>query len=117
VPVAVNVAPSCQTGTGIVVNGDLSIASFHGPAKYDDPEISLLIYTIQLTACAGVLLWALIDTEHSWKLYLQFFVFAWGVFASRVWTALLAVTLVLIRIRPLSDIIRLRRHFAVIGWV
>ncbi|CAG0925558.1 unnamed protein product, partial [Notodromas monacha] len=78
--------------------------------------VTLCLALSQMMACVGVLTWALVDSDHQWKLYLQFFIFSWGVFASRIWTALLAVTLVFMRIRSLRDSLKLRRYLPIIGW-
>ena len=45
-------------------------------------------------ACAGAILWSLLNCTHGWKLYLQFSVFTFGVYASRVYAATLALSLV-----------------------
>ncbi|XP_076059011.1 integral membrane protein GPR155 homolog anchor isoform X2 [Oratosquilla oratoria] len=78
--------------------------------------VTLCLAISQCLACIGALLWAVVDCNHSWKLYLQFILFSWGVFASRLWTALLAVTLFMLRWRSLCFVLRLRPFLAVIGW-
>ncbi|KAK3853959.1 hypothetical protein Pcinc_018287 [Petrolisthes cinctipes] len=70
----------------------------------------------QCVACIGALLWSVVECNHTWKLYLQFVLLSWGVFSSRLWTALLAITLFLLRWRSLCFVLRLRPFLAVIGW-
>ena len=50
-----------------------------------------LLYRI---ACAGAILWSVLNCTHGWKLYLQFSVFTFGVYSSRVYAATLALSLV-----------------------
>uniref|UniRef100_T1IYY0 DEP domain-containing protein n=1 Tax=Strigamia maritima TaxID=126957 RepID=T1IYY0_STRMM len=70
----------------------------------------------QLIACVGSVLWSSLSHESDWLLYLEFIIFTFGVYSSRVWGALLAVTLVLLRWRSLCFTLRMRTPFVVIGW-
>ncbi|ROT70279.1 Integral membrane protein [Penaeus vannamei] len=78
--------------------------------------VTLCLSLSQGVACIGALLWSLLDCNHTWKLYLQFVLFSWGVFSSRLWTAILAITLFLLRWRSLCFVLRLRPFLAIIGW-
>ncbi|CAG0905840.1 unnamed protein product, partial [Darwinula stevensoni] len=78
--------------------------------------LTLCLIISQMVACIGVLLWSLVDCNNAWKLYLQFFVFAMGVFSSRVWTALLALSLLLLRFKRIATLLRMRPVFAIVGW-
>ena len=42
-------------------------------------------------ACVGAIFWSVISCTHGWKLYLQFVVLSYGIYASRINTALLAI--------------------------
>ena len=68
------------------------------------------------TPATGALLWSVLDCMHPWQVYLQFIVVTWGVFASRVFTALLAATLFLLRWRSLQFVISIKYYLAVLGW-
>lgn len=62
-------------------------------------------------------MWSLLNCHHSWKLYLQFTFFAFGVYASRINTALIAVTLVLAITQNRCFVMKLRPLFILIGFV
>lgn len=78
--------------------------------------VTMCLAVSQCVACIGALLWSVVDCNHTWKLYLQFILFSWGVFSSRLWTAILAITLFLLRWRSLCFVLRLRPYLALIGW-
>ncbi|CAL4069876.1 unnamed protein product, partial [Meganyctiphanes norvegica] len=78
--------------------------------------VTMCLAVSQLVACIGALMWSVVDCNHTWKLYVQFILFSWGVFSSRLWTAILAVTLFLLRWRSLCFVLRLRPILALIGW-
>ncbi|XP_045108843.1 integral membrane protein GPR155-like isoform X3 [Portunus trituberculatus] len=81
------------------------------------PHFFTMCLTIsQCVACIGALMWSVLECSHTWKLYLQFILFSWGVFAARLWTAILAVTLFLLRWRSLCFVLRLRPFLCVLGW-
>ena len=58
--------------------------------------LTLTLAICQGTACLGALLWSILDCRHGWRLYLQFILFSFGVFGSRISTAVLAVTMLLL---------------------
>lgn len=58
--------------------------------------LTLTLAICQGTACLGALLWSVLDCRHGWRLYLQFILFSFGVFGSRISTAVLAVTMLLL---------------------
>ena len=62
-------------------------------------RITFLLTLCQASACLGAALWSLLDCRHGWRLYLQFVLFAVGVFGSRVCTGVLAVSLLLLQTR------------------
>jgi hypothetical protein len=53
-------------------------------------------------SCIGAIMWSMINCGHGWKLYLQFIFYAYGVYASRINTALLSVVIFLTHVRPNS---------------
>ena len=56
------------------------------------------------------------DCIHGWKLYLQFIFFAYGVYASRINTALIAVTLILSKRKSRCYVMKLRPYMIFIGF-
>ncbi|XP_066945138.1 lysosomal cholesterol signaling protein isoform X2 [Macrobrachium rosenbergii] len=78
--------------------------------------VTLCLAVSQVIACLGALMWSVQECNHTWKLYLQFILFSWGVFSSRLWTAILAIVLFLLRWRSLCFVLRLRPFLALIGW-
>ena len=62
-------------------------------------RITFLLTLFQASACLGAAFWSLLDCRHGWRLYLQFVLFAVGVFGSRVCTAVLALTILLLQTR------------------
>ena len=59
--------------------------------------ITTCLAVSQGISCIRVILWSLLDCKHGWRLYIQFIVFGFGVFSSRVTTAVLAVSLLLLQ--------------------
>ena len=61
-------------------------------------------------------MWSTMDCIHGWKLYLQFIFFAYGVYASRINTALIAVTLILSKRKSRCYVMKLRPYMIFIGF-
>lgn len=57
--------------------------------------------------CIGVILWSKLDHVARWPLYFQFFLFNIGTYSSRLWTALLAITLLFLQCRSLCFVLKL----------
>lgn len=66
--------------------------------------------------CTGVIMWYMLGRDEPWKKHLQFMVFAVGVFSSRLWSALASVTLLLLRMKNLSYVLKARPYLMAIGW-
>merc|ERR1711892_1181034 len=81
-----------------------------GRARQLPHTITLCLALSQGTACLGAVLWSLMDCRHGWRLYLQFMVFGFGVFASRVTTAVLAIPLLLLQTKGICTVLKYR-HF------
>jgi len=79
-----------------------------GRARQLPHTITLCLAVSQGVACLGAVLWSLLDCRHGWRLYLQFIVFGFGVFASRVTTAVLAVSLLLLQTKGICTVLRYR---------
>ena len=71
----------------------------------------------QVCGCIGAILWSTMNCIHGWKLYLQFIFFAYGVYASRINTALIAVTLLLVKRKSRCYVMKLRPYMIFIGFV
>ena len=67
--------------------------------------ITTCLAVSQGITCIGVIRWYLLDCRHGWRLYIQFIVFGFGVFSSRVTTAVPAVSLLLLQPKDLSKTI------------
>ena len=64
-----------------------------------------------------MILWSTLGCcDKTWQLYLQFVFVSIGVFGSRLWTALLALSLYFLRTRSLCFVLKLRPWFTAIGW-
>merc|ERR1719474_847047 len=72
--------------------------------------MTLVLAISQGIACLGAVLWSVLDGRHGWALYLQFIVFGFGVFSTRITTALLAVTLLLLQTKGVCLTLKYR-HF------
>merc|ERR1712106_881654 len=79
-----------------------------GRARQLPHTITLCLAVSQGVACLGAVLWSLMDCRHGWRLYLQFMVFGFGVFASRVTTAVLAITLLLLQTKGICTVLKYR---------
>nr|CAH0112507.1 unnamed protein product [Daphnia galeata] len=79
--------------------------------------VTLCLTVTQSMACVGVILWYTLGRDEMWKKHVQFMMFAVGVFGSRIWTALLSVTLLLLRMKSLSFVLNHCRPFLLVaGW-
>jgi len=53
----------------------------------------------QLSSAVGAVFWSTLNCGHGWKLYLQFAALSFGVYATRINTALLAAALLAMKIK------------------
>ena len=60
-------------------------------------------------------MWSVLDCTHGWRLYLQFSVFTFGVYGSRVYAATLALSLVCAVTYPSIYVEKLKPYFLVSG--
>lgn len=65
--------------------------------------------------CIGVILWSKLDHVARWPLYFQFFLFNIGTYSSRLWTALLAITLLFLQCRSLCFVLKLWPYMVRVG--
>jgi len=81
-----------------------------GRARQLPHTITLCLAVSQGVACLGAVLWSFMDCRHGWRLYTQFIIFGIGVFASRVFTAALAVTLLLLQTMGICTVLKYRHY-------
>jgi len=79
-----------------------------GKARSVPHCLTLVLACFQGMACMGAIMWSLLDCRHGWKLYLQFVLFSYGVFGSRITTAVLAVTMLLLTTNTSCHLLRYR---------
>ncbi|XP_017955013.1 integral membrane protein GPR155 isoform X1 [Drosophila navojoa] len=79
-------------------------------------RITACLVLSQLMCCIGVILWSKLDHVERWPLYLQFFLFNIGTYSSRLWTALLAITLLFLQCRSLCFVLKLWPYMLIFAW-
>ncbi|KAH8266008.1 hypothetical protein KR038_000159 [Drosophila bunnanda] len=79
-------------------------------------RITFCLVLSQLMCCIGVILWSKMDHVHRWPLYLQFFLFNIGTYSTRLWTGLLAISLLFLQCRSLCFVLKLWPYMLVFAW-
>lgn len=79
-------------------------------------RITCCLLISQLISGIGIILWSKLGQEVAWKMYLQFGFFTIGQYASRIWTAFLAITLLFLNSRSLCFALKLWPFFLLIGF-
>ncbi|EFN74449.1 Integral membrane protein GPR155 [Camponotus floridanus] len=79
---------------------------------------TLCLIIAQSAAAIGVIIWSKLDPSdnRSTLWYVQFILITTGVYASRIWTAAIAATLLFLSSRSLSFVENLQKWFYPIGW-
>ena len=77
------------------------------------------LFAVQLLACVGMVAFSEEDSHTGWRHYAQFVTLLVGVFASRCWTAALALALCLLHTRSLCFVLKAQIWFCFLGfgWV
>lgn len=70
----------------------------------------------QLFCCVGVILWSKLDHTHKWVMYVQFFMFNIGSYSSRLWTAILAISLLFLQCRSLCFVLKMWPYMIICAW-
>ncbi|XP_067644870.1 lysosomal cholesterol signaling protein isoform X2 [Eurosta solidaginis] len=70
----------------------------------------------QLMCCLAVIIWAQLDHMGKWVLYVQFFLFNMGTFSSRLWTAVLAISLLFLQCRSLCFVLKIWPYMLAFAW-
>ncbi|KAH8303551.1 hypothetical protein KR018_002594 [Drosophila ironensis] len=79
-------------------------------------RITFCLVLSQLMCCIGVILWSKMEHVHQWPLYLQFFLFNIGTYSTRLWTALLAISLLFLQCRSLCFVLKLWPYMLIFAW-
>ncbi|XP_011052542.1 PREDICTED: integral membrane protein GPR155 [Acromyrmex echinatior] len=78
---------------------------------------TLCIVIAQLAIAIGVIIWSKLNSDSNQILwYIQFILITTGVYASRIWTAAIAATLLFLSSRSLSFVENLQKWFYPFGW-
>ena len=102
------VAVVCALWTGFVL-----ITS--GTWKNVPHSQTFLVLISQAFISIGAIFWATLSCTHGWKLYIQYGFFAYGMYASRINTALLSMLLFLCEVYPESRVRYFQKAFAFMG--
>ncbi|CAG9862622.1 unnamed protein product [Phyllotreta striolata] len=79
-------------------------------------KMTAALVVSQLVGCLGAILWNTLEEKEGWAGYVQFSLFSIGVYSSRLWTMILAVTLLFLHCRSLCFVLKLQPFFVAIGW-
>ncbi|XP_068142293.1 lysosomal cholesterol signaling protein [Drosophila tropicalis] len=79
-------------------------------------RITFCLVLSQLMCCIGVILWSKLNHVERWTLYLQFFLFNIGTYSSRLWTGILAITLLFLQCRSLCFVLKLWPYMLTFAW-
>ncbi|KAH8345752.1 hypothetical protein KR067_003058 [Drosophila pandora] len=79
-------------------------------------RITFCLVLSQLMCCIGVILWSKMEHVHQWPLYFQFFLFNIGTYSTRLWTGLLAISLLFLQCRSLCFVLKLWPYMLVFAW-
>ncbi|RZC40348.1 integral membrane protein GPR155 [Asbolus verrucosus] len=79
-------------------------------------RITACLVISQLVSCLGAILWNTLYQKEGWAGHLQFALFTVGVYSSRLWTAVLAVSLLFLQCRSLCYVLKLQPLFFLVGW-
>lgn len=79
-------------------------------------RITACLLFSQLIECIGVILWSTLGQETGWKMILQFCFFTIGGYSARLWTAVLAISLLFLQCRSLCFVLKLWPVFVLVGW-
>ncbi|CAH0548586.1 unnamed protein product [Brassicogethes aeneus] len=79
-------------------------------------KITTCLIISQLVSCLGAILWNTLNEKQGWAGYIQFSLFTVGVYSTRLWTAILAITLLFLQCRSLCFVLKLQPIFFSVGW-
>ncbi|XP_037932855.1 uncharacterized protein LOC119667623 [Teleopsis dalmanni] len=79
-------------------------------------RITACLVLSQLMCCIGVILWSKLEHFETWQHYIQFFLFNIGSYSSRLWTGILAITLLFLQCRSLCFVLKLWPYMVTFAW-
>ncbi|XP_050299819.1 integral membrane protein GPR155 [Anthonomus grandis grandis] len=79
-------------------------------------KITACLVVSHFISCLGAILWNVLKQDQESRSYLQFSLFTIGVYSSRIWTAILAITLLFLQCRSLCFALKLQPLFFGFGW-
>ncbi|KAK9874359.1 hypothetical protein WA026_002709 [Henosepilachna vigintioctopunctata] len=79
-------------------------------------KITTFLLIAQLISCFGAILWNTLQITEGWPGYSLFAIFIVGVYSSRLWTTILAITLLFLQCRSLCFVMKLTPLFIFIGF-
>ncbi|KAK5638084.1 hypothetical protein RI129_012379 [Pyrocoelia pectoralis] len=79
-------------------------------------RITTCLVSSQFLSCLGVILWNTLNEKEGWLAYLPFALYTTGVYSARIWTSLLAITLLVLQCRSLRYLLKLQPLFIIVGW-
>lgn len=79
-------------------------------------RITACLVFSQLLCCIGVILWSKLEHVDKRVIWLEFFLFYVGTCGSRLWTAILAISLVFLQCRSLCFVLKMWPYMVVVAW-
>ncbi|KAL5292337.1 GPR155 family protein [Megaselia abdita] len=79
-------------------------------------RITACLVFSQLLCCIGVILWSRLDHDNKTVISLEFFLFYVGTCGSRLWTAILAISLLFLQCRSLCFVLKMWPYMVVVAW-
>lgn len=79
-------------------------------------RITACLVFSQLLSCIGVILWSRLEHVDKRIVWLEFFLFYVGTCGSRLWTAILAISLLFLQCRSLCFVLKMWPYMLVVAW-
>lgn len=70
-------------------------------------RVTCCLVVSQFVFCIGIVMWATLGSQKGWFMYLQFALFTIGSYSSRLWTAILAISMLFLQCRSLCFVLKL----------
>jgi signal transduction histidine kinase len=79
-------------------------------------KITACLIISQLISCLGAILWNTLNQKEGIAGFIQSSLFIIGVYSTRLWTTILAITLLFLQCRSLCYVLKLQPLFFLAGW-
>ncbi|XP_004518954.1 integral membrane protein GPR155 [Ceratitis capitata] len=79
-------------------------------------RITFCLVLSQMMCCMAIIIWAKFEHVEKWLIYLQFFLYNMGTFSSRLWTAILAISLLFLQCRSLCFVLNMWPYMIAFAW-